>query len=63
MPGTGRPNPADQPGRFMRGTRVDSTLRCWFVILTLSLVVFAVHVPVLSGFTVARFHERDPAAA
>ncbi|MGN6372738.1 MAG: hypothetical protein ACTHM1_07070 [Solirubrobacteraceae bacterium] len=33
------------------------------VILTLSLVVFAVHVPVLIGFTVARFHGRDPAAA
>lgn len=33
------------------------------VVLTLSLVVFAVHVPVLIGFTVARFHERnDPAA-
>jgi len=27
------------------------------VVLTLSLVVFAVHVPVLIGFTVARFHE------
>jgi hypothetical protein len=26
------------------------------VVLTLSLVVFAVHVPVLIGFTVARFH-------
>lgn len=33
------------------------------VILTLSLAVFAVHVPVLIGFTVARFHGRDPAAA
>lgn len=33
------------------------------VILTLSLVVFAVHVPVLIGFTVARFHERGPAPA
>lgn len=29
------------------------------VVLTLSLVVFAVHVPLLIGFTVARFH--DPA--
>jgi len=27
------------------------------VVLTLSLVVFAVHVPVLIGFTVARYHE------
>jgi hypothetical protein len=27
------------------------------VVLTLSLVVFAVHVPTLIGFTVARFHE------
>jgi len=27
------------------------------VVLTLSLVVFAVHVPMLIGFTVARFHE------
>lgn len=33
------------------------------VILTLSLLVFAVHVPVLIAFTVARFHGRDPAAA
>jgi hypothetical protein len=32
------------------------------VVLTLSLVVFAVHVPVLVGFTVARFDdEPDPA--
>lgn len=31
------------------------------VVLTLSLVVFAVHVPVLIGFTVARFHEADTA--
>jgi hypothetical protein len=30
------------------------------VVLTLSLVVFAVHVPVLIGFTVARFY--DPQA-
>jgi hypothetical protein len=29
------------------------------VVLTLSLVVFAVHVPVLIGFTVARFYEPD----
>jgi len=29
------------------------------VVLTLSLVVFAVHVPVLIGFTVARFHDPD----
>jgi len=27
------------------------------VVLTLSLVVFAVHVPTLVGFTVARFHD------
>lgn len=27
------------------------------VVLTLSLIVFAVHVPVLISFTVARFHE------
>jgi hypothetical protein len=29
------------------------------VVLTLSLVVFAVHVPTLLGFTVARFYEPD----
>jgi len=29
------------------------------VVLTLSLVVFAVHVPVLVSFTVARFYEPD----
>ena len=29
------------------------------VILTLSLVVFAVHVPILVGFTVARFYDRE----
>jgi hypothetical protein len=29
------------------------------VVLTLSLVVFAVHVPVLIGFTVARYYEPD----
>jgi hypothetical protein len=29
------------------------------VVLTLSLVVFAVHVPVLMGFTVARYYEPD----
>jgi hypothetical protein len=35
------------------------------VVLTLSLVVFAVHVPILVGFTVARYVEpaRVPAAA
>lgn len=27
------------------------------IVLTLSLVVFAVHVPLLIGFTVARFHD------
>jgi hypothetical protein len=31
------------------------------VVLTLSLVVFAVHVPTLVGFTVARYHEPAPA--
>jgi hypothetical protein len=29
------------------------------VVLTLSLVVFAIHVPTLVGFTVARYHEDD----
>jgi len=29
------------------------------VVLTLSLVVYAVHVPTLIGFTVARYHERE----
>jgi hypothetical protein len=29
------------------------------VVLTLSLIVFAVHVPLLIGFTVARFHGPD----
>jgi hypothetical protein len=33
------------------------------VVLTLSLVVFAVHVPVLVGFTVARFDEPEGSAA
>jgi hypothetical protein len=33
------------------------------VVLTLSLVVFAVHVPVLIGFTVARFYAPDELAA
>jgi hypothetical protein len=31
------------------------------IVLTLSLVVFAVHVPVLVGFTVARYDEAEPA--
>ena len=31
------------------------------IVLTLSLVVFAVHVPTLIGFTVARFYEPDSA--
>ena len=30
------------------------------VVLTLSLVVFALHVPTLVGFTVARYYEPDP---
>jgi hypothetical protein len=29
------------------------------VILTLSLVIFAIHVPILVGFTVARFYDRE----
>jgi hypothetical protein len=29
------------------------------VVLTLSLVVYAVHVPMLIAFTVARYHERE----
>ncbi len=33
------------------------------VVLTLSLVVFAVHVPTLVGFTVARFHEPEASAS
>jgi len=33
------------------------------VVLTLSLVVFAVHVPVLVGFTVARFYEPEGPAS
>ena len=32
------------------------------VVLTLSLVVFAVHVPILIGFTVARFSDAEPPA-
>jgi hypothetical protein len=31
------------------------------VVLTLSLVIFAVHVPTLVGFTVARYYEPDDA--
>jgi uncharacterized membrane protein len=30
------------------------------VVLTLSLIVFAVHVPLLIGFTVARYYEPEP---
>jgi hypothetical protein len=33
------------------------------VVLTLSLVVFALHVPILIGFTVARYYEPDPSGA
>jgi hypothetical protein len=33
------------------------------VVLTLSLVVFAVHVPVLVGFTVARYDDDEPEPA
>jgi hypothetical protein len=32
------------------------------VVLTLSLVVFAIHVPTLVGFTVARFYDPDDGA-
>jgi hypothetical protein len=32
------------------------------IVLSLSLVVFAVHVPMLIGFTVARFYEPEAAA-
>ena len=30
------------------------------IVLTLSLAVFAIHVPTLIGFTVARFYDGDP---
>jgi hypothetical protein len=43
---------------FLRNHVKGGTL----VVLTLSLVVFAVHVPILIGFTVARFYEPDAAA-
>jgi hypothetical protein len=33
------------------------------VVLTLSLIVFAVHVPVLIGFTVARYYETEESPA
>lgn len=33
------------------------------VVLTLSLVIFAVHVPILVGFTVARFYNPDDPAS
>jgi len=29
------------------------------IVLTLSLAVFAIHIPTLVGFTVARFHEPE----
>ena len=44
---------------FLRNHVKGGTL----VVLTLSLVVFAVHVPMLIGFTVARFEEDDTAAS
>ena len=44
---------------FLRNHVSGGTL----VVLTLSLVVFAVHVPMLIGFTVARFDEDDTAAS
>ena len=43
---------------FLRDHITGGTL----VVLTLSLVIFAVHVPVLVGFTVARFYEPGEAA-
>jgi hypothetical protein len=33
------------------------------VVLTLSLVIFAVHVPMLVGFTVARYADAAPAGS
>ena len=33
------------------------------VVLTLSLVVYAIHVPTLMGFTVARYYQPEPAGA
>ena len=33
------------------------------IVLTLSLVVFAVHVPTMVGFTVARYYEPEPSGA
>jgi hypothetical protein len=33
------------------------------VVLTLSIVIFAIHVPMLVGFTVARFHGPVPSGA
>jgi hypothetical protein len=37
----------------------DSTRGGTLVVLTLSLLVFAIHVPLLIGFTVARFQPRE----
>ncbi len=42
---------------FIRNSVTGSTL----VVLTLSLVVYAVHVPTLIGFTVARYADVTPA--
>jgi hypothetical protein len=44
---------------FLRNHVKGGTL----VVLTLSLVIFAVHVPILIGFTVARFYEPELASA
>ena len=41
---------------FVRDHIAGGTL----VVLTLSLAVFAVHIPVLIGFTVAQFHTPEP---
>ena len=35
----------------------DHTSGSTLVVLTLSLLIFAIHVPVLMGFTVARYHQ------
>jgi len=61
------PSPSDAP-RVRGDRRPDRVLVSArphqggvLVVLTLSLVVFAVHVPVLVGFTVARYDEPEPA--
>jgi hypothetical protein len=39
----------------------DGTRGPELVVLTLSLVIFAIHVPLLMGYTVARYPDGDPA--